>query len=391
MSFPAAACAARVNREQVRKTVSAIFVFILLAGLSLSCGSGKLPAFQSAQNAYVTLPTENSVLTLHINGLTGVITRESQTPQVTGTAPRGLALLSNKFLYVANSQSNAIAIYKVASDGTLTLSGTPTADGGTGPYSVAIDTSGKYLFVTNAFSANISVFSIDSGSGALTAVAGSPFYANDSPGEILIPPATNFLYVTNARIGTVTGFTFSSSTGVLTSIPGSPFVSGAGASGLAVSNSATYLYVANSTAVNLGSTAVGNISGFTINGTTGTLTPIVGSPFRSAVGSGPSTLVADPNGRFIFATTPGGSYSIWAFTADPTTGQLTPSPGSPFSVEAGGLFSIIDTTGQFFYIGSQSSTGITAYTYDQNTGQPSTVLNSPFSTGTAPGKMVIAP
>ena len=179
MSFPAAACAARVNREQVRKTVSAIFVFILLAGLSLSCGSGKLPAFQSAQNAYVTLPTENSVLTLHINGLTGVITRESQTPQVTGTAPRGLALLSNKFLYVANSQSNAIAIYKVASDGTLTLSGTPTADGGTGPYSVAIDTSGKYLFVTNAFSANISVFSIDSGSGALTAVAGSPFYAND--------------------------------------------------------------------------------------------------------------------------------------------------------------------------------------------------------------------
>jgi 6-phosphogluconolactonase (cycloisomerase 2 family) len=362
-----------------------------LAGLFSSCGSGKLPAFRSAQNAFVTLPTENSVLSLHINGLTGVITPESQTPQVTGTAPRGLALLADKFLYVANSQSNAIAVYSVASDGTLNLSGTPTPDGGTGPNNLAIDSSGMFLFVTNSFSANISVFSIDSGSGALTAVAGSPFSANASPGEILIPPATNFLYVTNASTGTVTAFTFSTSTGLLTPIPGSPFISGPGASGLAISNSANYLYVANSTAVNFGSTAVGNISGFSIDQTTGRLTPLVGSPYISAVGSGPSTLVTDPNGRFIFATTPGSAYSVWCFTIDPTSGGLTASPGSPFSVEAGGLFAFIDNVGHFLYIGSQSAHGIAAYTYDQNTGLPATVLNSPFSTDTPPGKMVIAP
>ena len=389
MSFLRTACAVRVNPERLRRMVFAV-ALVLFAVLFVSCGSGKLPAFQSGQTAYVTLPTTNSVLMLHINGLTGAITTGSQTPQVSGTAPHGLALLPHKFLYVANTQANTIAIYNVASDGTLSLNSTPTLDGGTGPDNVVIDSSGKYLFVTNSFSANVSVFSIDSGSGALTPVPGSPFYANDSPGEILILPGTNFVYVTNSRIGTVTAFSFSSSTGVLTPVPGSPFVSGPGASGLAVSNSGQYLYVANSTALNPGSNAVGNISGYNIDSTSGTLTRLAGSPFTSAVGSGPSTLVAEPTGRFIFATTPGSAYSIWCFTLDPLTGQLAATPGSPFSVAGGGLFVLVDSIGSFLYIGSQSANGIEAYIYDQNNGQPTTVLNSPFSTFTAPGKMVIA-
>ncbi len=389
MSFLRTACAVRVDRIRVCRVVFAV-VLVLSAGLFMSCGSGKLPSFQSGQTAYVTLPTENSVLMLHINGLTGGITLGAQTPQVAGTAPHGLALVPHKFLYVANSQSDAIAIYNIASDGTLSLGALPTPDGGIGPDDMAIDSSGKYLFVTNSFSANVSVFSIDSGSGALTAVSGSPFFANDSPGEILIPPGTNFVYVTNSRIGTVTGFTFSSSTGALTPVPGSPFVSGPGASALAVSNNGQYLYVANTTATNPGSTAVGNISGFTIDSTSGTLTRIVGSPFTSAVGSGPSTLVADPTGRFIFATTAGTAYTIWCFNLDPATGELSASAGSPFSVVGGGLFVLIDNIGSFLYMGNQSAHGISAYTYNQNNGQPTTVLNSPFSTSTAPGKMVIA-
>ena len=60
------------------------------------------------------------------------------------------------------------------------------------------------------------------------------------------------------------------------------------------------------------------------------------------------------------------------------------------SVPAGGLFALIDHKGNFLYIGSQTAHGIEAYTYDQNNGQPTLITNSPFSTGTAPGKMVIA-
>lgn len=389
MSFLRTARAVPVGLRCLRGTVIAI-VLVFLAALFVACGSGKLPAFGAGQTAYVTLPTGNSVLMLHIDGLTGVITTGAQTPQVTGTSPNGLALLSDKFLYVANSQANTISIFNVAGDGSLNLNGTPIPAGGTSPYAMVIDPTGKYLLVTNSsLSDSVSVFSIDSSTGALTAVSGSPFYANDTPSEIVIHPAGNLVYVTNPRIGTVTAFTFDNTTGVLTSV-GPPVESGSGASGLAIDSSGRFLYVANTSAENPGSVAVGNISGFTINTTTGVLSPITGSPFTSPVGAGPSALVIDPSDRFVFATTAGGSYSLWCFAIDPVNGQLTAEPGSPYSVAAGTLFALIDTTGNFFYIGSQSANGIEAYTYNQN-GVPALINNSPFSTGTAPGKMVIVP
>jgi hypothetical protein len=61
-------------------------------------------------------------------------------------------------------------------------------------------------------------------------------------------------------------------------------------------------------------------------------------------------------------------------------------------VAAGGLFSIIDPNGHFFYIGNgdQSGSGINGYVYNTNTGVPTIIPGSPFSTGTPPGKMVLS-
>ena len=53
---------------------------------------------------------------------------------------------------------------------------------------------------------------------------------------------------------------------------------------------AQFAYVANA--------GSGNVSGYTINPTTGALTPISGSPF--AVGSGAGPLAVDPNGKFAY-------------------------------------------------------------------------------------------
>src|SRR5271169_3200404 len=107
------------------------FLVLLLTGFMVSCGgTGKPPAFGTAQNAYVTLPTSGSLLQLKLDGLTGAVTTGSETPRVLGTSPIGLALLSNKFLYVANSGANTISLFKVQSDGSLLLSGTATPSGG---------------------------------------------------------------------------------------------------------------------------------------------------------------------------------------------------------------------------------------------------------------------
>ncbi len=389
MSFLRAARAALLNEFGLPAVLVAMVV--ALAGLCLSCGSGYTRSAPN-HNAYVTLPQRGSVLQLNIDGATGVITIGAETPQVENSSPAGLALLSSKkFLYVANSHANTISIFSVGSDGTLTLSGTPIPAGDSNPNSMVIDPTGKYLLVTNNNSSgSVSVFSIDAGSGALTPV-GAPVFANASPTEILIIPSGKFVYVTNPGLGMVTAFTFSS--GVLQQMPTSPVISGAGAFGLAVDGSGRFLYVANPSAPNPLLNTTGNISGFNIDPNTGALSQMLGSPFNtglSTVNSSPTALTLDPFGRFLYATAAGSSDSIWCFTITSTNGQLVPVTSSPFSLAAGGLFALIDPSGNYFYTGTQTGNGIAAYTYNSSTGAPTVISGSPFSTIAPPGKMVLS-
>jgi hypothetical protein len=63
---------------------------------------------------------------------------------------------------------------------------------------------------------------------------------------------------------------------------------------------------------------------------------------------------------------------------------------SPFSLASGGQFAMFDTSGSFFYVGTESGAAIEGYTYNPSTGVPSTISGSPFSTGTAPGQMILS-
>jgi 6-phosphogluconolactonase (cycloisomerase 2 family) len=244
--------------------------------------------------------------------------------------------------------------------------------------------------VTNVFGSNgsqgdISVYTMDAGSGALTEVAGSPFPANTGPTAIQFTHNGQFVYVTNTSIGMVTGFSFSN--GVLTEVPGSPIPSGAGACALTVDATNGFLYVANPSATNLPpySSTVGNIAGFNIDPNTGALTLMQGSPFTATNGNGPTAITVGPSG-FVYAVTAGTSYSIWGFSITHGTGQLVAAAGSPFSLSAGGLFAVIDPIGNFLYTGSQSGNGISGYTLSN--GAPTIIGGAPFSTGSAPGAMV---
>jgi 6-phosphogluconolactonase len=400
MSFLRAALAALAGQNRLPRI--SVAVAVLLAVFSLSCGSSshKTPTGPN-HNAYVSLPDQGAVGLLHIDGATGVLTLGAKTPVTVGNSTTGLALLpSKKFLYAVNSRANTISIFTVASDGTLTLTGTPTPSGTT-PDAAVIDPSGKYLLVTNSvnFTGSVSVYSIDGGSGALTEVQGSPFFANSSPTEILFTHSGNFVYVTNPGIGMVTGFRFDpTAAAILTPVPNSPFPSAAqgGAAALAVDGGDRFLYVANPSAANPppNQATVGNISGFIINPNTGELSDVLGSPFTATNGKSPTAITVDPSGRFVYAVTEGSSFSIWCFSITSaigqTNGQLVAVTGSPFSMTAGGLFALIDPSGNYFYIGSQSGTAIDGYTYNPSTGVPTVITGTPFSTGSAPGKMVLS-
>jgi len=390
MSFLRAARAARIGQSGGLRILVAAFV--VLAGFSLSCGNSGQSTATSNHDAYVTLPALGSVLLLHVNGTTGNIYTGGQTPQQEDFTPSGLAFLPSKnILYAINAFDATISIFNVAGDGTLTLGASPIPVGSS-PNAVVIDPSGKYLLVTNNYSngGDISVFSIDPSTGALSPV-GSPVPANTNPTEILFTHSGQFVYVTNPEIGMVTGFSFSN--GVLSLVPGTPVSSGqgGGALGLAVDGSDRFLYVTNPSARNLppNESTIGNISGFKIDPTSGALTPILGSPFTSIVGSvGPTTITIDPSGTLVYAVAPGSSFSVWCFAINPANGQLVALTNSPFSVPAGGLFALFDPSGRFFYIGGP--TGIQGYVYNPSTGALTTIVGAPFSIGTAPGKMVFS-
>lgn len=401
-----AALAGRGGRGRMSAGETIIMVLVLfLALLSASCGTSSNSSSAPAANhsAYISLPDDGSILNLQITGTTGDITKGPQTPQVQGTSPTGMALLPSKqFLYVANSRANTISIFAIALDSSLALTGAPTPAGNV-PNIAVIDPSGSYLLVSNNQGSNnsggdISVYSIDTSSGALTEVAGSPYPANANPTNMVFTHSGQFLYVTNPGLGMVSAFAFcptqfasqpqcaSANGNMLTEVADSPVISGSGASDLIVDGSDRFLYVTNPSAINPPpSITLGNISGFNI-GSTGALTLIEGSPFISIDGSSPSAITINPGGQLIYAMTPGTSFSIWCFSIDPQNGQLTAVTGSPFSLPGGGLFALFDPSGTYLYIGS--NTGLDGYTYDQSTGAPTVVTGSPFALGASPGKMV---
>jgi 6-phosphogluconolactonase len=381
---------------------------VIAAGAGLSCGNSNPPITPAPNHlAYVTLPNDGSVLLLQIDGATGAVTAGAVTPPVSGTTPIGLALTpSRNFLYTANGRSNTISIFSVANTGNLSLTGFPM-QAGNGPDQAVVDPSGQYLLVTNVYGSgpeggDISVYSIDGNTGALTEVSGSPFPANDNPTQILFTHSGQYVYVTNPNLGMVTGFAFcpsqtsgpacGSTTTVLTPLEDSPVFSGAGAAALAIDAADQYLYVANPSATNAPPYAgtVGNISAFAIDSNTGNLSEILGSPFTATAGSNPTALTIDPTGKFLYAVTPGSSNSVWCFQITATNGQLVPAANSPFSLASGGVFAIFDPSGNFFYIGNDSAKGIDGYTYNSTTGALKVIKNSPFSTKQPPAQIVLS-
>lgn len=136
-----------------------------------------------------------------------------------------------------------------------------------------------------------------------------------------------------------------------------PFVGGEGASTVV---NKQFLYIAGSV-----------LNGYSIDPTTGALTPVPLSPYTI---SG-LTIAADPQGRFLFV---GGAGGIYAFTVN-VDGTLTAAPLSPFTNSNGTPTQIVtDSSGKYLYALNGST--IAEYSYNQTNGAL-TSLGNPFSAG----------
>jgi 6-phosphogluconolactonase len=102
--------------------------------------------------------------------------------------------------------------------------------------------------VANYGSGTVSAFRINSTSGALTAVKGSPFLAGTSPISVVVEPWNQFLYVANTASNNISAYAIQSD-GSLKPVLGSPFSTGAYTSAVTADASGQYVYLAGGAGV----------------------------------------------------------------------------------------------------------------------------------------------
>jgi 6-phosphogluconolactonase (cycloisomerase 2 family) len=126
------------------------------------------------------------------------------------------------FLYVTDSVANSVNEYSYGANGTL--GHWIIYEVGAKPKGVTIDPTGSFLYVSNSGDGTVSAFTINPGTGELTAIASSPFVASgtaspNTPTAVQVDPSGQFAYVANGDSGTLSVFTINLATGALTPLP----------------------------------------------------------------------------------------------------------------------------------------------------------------------------
>jgi 6-phosphogluconolactonase (cycloisomerase 2 family) len=129
------------------------------------------------------------------------------------------------FLYNGGGKLNGFAVD--ATTGALTaLRGSPFApDVRSDPFAIdlALAPDGRTLVaITDRVDGHISAFHVDATSGALTPL-GAPIASGPMPYAVAIDPTGRFVYVGNDDEGTISGFALDAATGAAHAIAGSPF------------------------------------------------------------------------------------------------------------------------------------------------------------------------
>ena len=243
----------------------------------------------------VVSDSQKQIQEVSLNSTTGAMTPGSV---VSETANFAVAVVdpSGQFLFAGDVAAGKIFVYQInQTTGALSAAANSpfTLPSGEQPSFMAVGGSGTSLFlyaslytsVNNTNGGGIAAFSVNTTTGALTVVAGSPFLAgNNAPQYICTNPSRSFLYSSNAKDGTINGCSINPASGALSSVPGSPFAAGSVTGVIIVDPSGQFLYVSNP--------ANSTIYGFEMNATTGSLTALSGSPFPS---------VAQPEGLTMMA------------------------------------------------------------------------------------------
>ena len=333
------------------------------------------------------LSMSNTLRRLLLLQATLAATAAAQTPQqqyVFGSVPITTST-SQLAAYAKNGQTGALSA----------VAGSPFVDNLEGG-AMAVDSLGRFLFVVNASTNNISMFQIDRSTGRLTEVPGSPFstgptenpsMAAKSPVCLAVEKSGQFLYVgyrfgNFINQGAINEYLIDAANLQLVPLSRQPTTDIASAPiGMFTDPKGLHLYVGlglnPSTGVQYAGTNV-----YSIDPLTGVL-GLAGTAGNAI--SGGRSLAIDPQGRFFFdgwGTTLGTIDSALISPADGTALTGISSVSSANQIPSAML---VDTSGKFLYV--QQGSAPVAYAINQTTGAlavpPAAIATLSFSPGSA--------
>lgn len=207
---------------------------------------------------------------------TGVLSAIGGVVGTTGTPVRMVEDAAGKFLFVAEGASG-VDVFTISSSGALSNVQNVPLGAANG-----LDATAKFLYVADG-ATGLNAYSINTSTGQLTAV-GSAVAAGTNPSNVAVSPNGSFAFVSNAGSNDVSAYTLDTSTGAPTAVSGSPFAAGTGPAAVAVDPSSRFVYVANKTA--------GTVSIFSISSNPSGALVSAGS---TNTGSGPNDVLVSPH------------------------------------------------------------------------------------------------
>ncbi len=162
-------------------------------------------------------------------GLTPITGTNSLNGFNAGVSPSAIAIdPTGKYVYVTDKAQNEVYGYSIANTTTGALTGLVSSPFATGQYPLAItiEPRGKYVYVANYNSQTVSSYSLNLANGSLGASAGSNFTTSTGPTCVTVEPALGiYLYTSNYLDSSVSGGQLSPNTGGLAAVATSFFPS----------------------------------------------------------------------------------------------------------------------------------------------------------------------
>src|SRR6185437_1963194 len=359
----------------------------MAAGISVAIGLGATACSRDYVSDYVYTVSASgpNINAFAVDFQSGILTQVTGSPFQTGFKRETTLVPSpdGKFLYVLSGfEDSAVELFAIGTDGKLYGQKTYNLTG-TYPTAMAVDSAGKFLYVTFTYQPGFTP--VSPGAGGVTIF---PINTDNTLGTPVTVNGQPFLAVGNNPVSIRVTTPVCSPTPVISTNTACTGASGAGKQNV-------FVYV-----VDQEPAPNATVLGYAQNTSTGALTPLSGTKFNSTLktwqgypaGVTPSAIVTDPTGRFVYVADQTAN-QLYGYAIDnQVTGNLTALVSSPYGT---GLFPVsltIDPRSKYLYTTNFNSGTVSSFAIDAASGSLSSVAAAgSFTTGTRPNCLTIEP